>query len=231
MHGLVSGGADILELGIPFSDPMAEGPVIQASSERAVQKGVDLVQVLSWVLEFRQVDQDTPVVLMGYLNPFERFGYASLAREAAVSGVDGLLLVDCPPEEMPALQNSLDEHDVYSIRLIAPTTTEQRLQAIASGARGFIYYVSFKGTTGADRLDTDALAGPIQRIKQYSPLPVAVGFGIKDAASASVVAQYADAVVIGSALVAQLADCEDLKEACRCSEKFVSSVRKALDEG
>jgi len=230
MHALVAGGADLLELGIPFSDPMADGPVIQASSERAVGKGVDLVQVLAWVREFRQADRKTPIVLMGYMNPFERFGYASLARDTANAGVDGLLLVDCPPEEMPELQNSLDQHNVYSIRLVAPTTTTDRLQAITSGAQGFIYYVSFKGTTGASRLDTDALAEPVRKIRQFSDLPVAVGFGINDAASASAVAQISDAIVIGSALVARLAECKSSEEASKCANSFISSVREALDE-
>jgi len=229
MHALVDAGANLLELGIPFSDPMADGPVIQASSERAVEKGVNLKTVLGWVRQFRNKDPDTPVVLMGYLNPFERFGYESLARETAGAGVDGLLLVDCPPEEMQELQKSLDEHHVYSIRLVAPTTTENRLQDIVHDACGFIYYVSFKGITGAGRLDTGALAAPIQLIRENCALPVAVGFGITDAQSAVAVARNADAVVIGSALVAQLNECNELEEAVACAHQFISSVRKALD--
>lgn len=229
MHEMVAGGANMIELGIPFSDPMADGPVIQASSERAVQKGVGLESVLDWVRSFRQKDKRTPVVLMGYLNPFERFGYHRLATETAAAGVDGLLLVDCPPEEMLELQTSLDEYGVYSIRLIAPTTSEQRLQSIVSDARGFVYYVSFKGTTGAGRLESDAIAKPLEQIRSHTDLPVAVGFGIKDADSAVSVARHADGVVIGSALVAQLADCGTLQEASDCAKAFVSAVRSALD--
>ena len=231
MHHLVAGGADLLELGIPFSDPMADGPVIQASSERAVERGINLGQVLHWVKEFRLTDAVTPVVLMGYMNPFERFGYSALASEAASAGVDGLLLVDCPPEEMTELQNSLDKNGVHSIRLVAPTTTEERLSMIAASAHGFIYYVSFKGTTGAGRLNTGALSGPLSKIRAHSSLPVAVGFGIKDAESAAAVAQYADAVVIGSALVEQLAACSDAEQAFDCAESFVASIRKSLDNG
>ena len=230
MHELVSGGADIIELGIPFSDPMADGPVIQASSERAVDKGVGLDQVFSWVAAFRESDNRTPVVLMGYLNPFERFGYDQLAGRAAVAGVDALLLVDCPPEEMPGLQGELDNHQVYSIRLVAPTTSEDRLQVIMPAARGFVYYVSFKGTTGAGRLEADAVAGPISRIRAHTELPVAVGFGIKDADSAVLVAEHADGVVIGSALVALLAECETLDGARSCAREFLSTVRSALDQ-
>jgi len=231
MHQLVAGGADLIELGIPFSDPMADGPVIQASSARAVAKGVDLGQVLDWVRSFRRTDTQTPVVLMGYMNPFERYGYARLAKDTSEAGVDGLLLVDCPPEEMQSLQSSLDEYGVYSIRLVAPTTTEDRLQHIVHSAQGFIYYVSFKGTTGAGRLDVDALSGPIQRIRRNSSLPVAVGFGIKDAESAAAVARTADAVVIGSALVEQLAACEQSGAAGECAERFIASIRQSLDNG
>ncbi len=230
MHSLVESGADLLELGIPFSDPMADGPVIQASSERAVGKGVSLETVLQWVREFRLKDQITPVVLMGYLNPFERFGYSTLASESADAGVDGLLLVDCPPEEMQELQTSLDENDVSSIRLVAPTTTDERLRLITNGAHGFIYYVSFKGTTGAARINTDQIKRPVEKIKELSSLPVAVGFGIKDAETAANVAQCADAVVIGSALVSRLASCATLEEACNCCKTFVAPIRTALDQ-
>lgn len=230
MHELVAGGADMIELGIPFSDPMADGPVIQASSERAVQKGVGLERIFKWVQSFRQDDKHTPVILMGYLNPFERFGYSRLASEAAGSGVDGLLLVDCPPEEMPGLQGSLDEHEVYSIRLVAPTTSKSRMKTILADAHGFVYYVSFKGTTGAGRLESDAIAEPVRCIRGNTDLPVAVGFGIKDADSAASVAQHADGVVIGSALVAQLAQCQTLDDTLVCANKFISGVRSALDK-
>jgi len=229
MHALVEGGADIVELGVPFSDPMADGPVIQASSERAVRRGVDLSMILGWVEAFRVDDDETPVVLMGYMNPFERFGYARLAAETSKAGVDGLLLVDCPPEEMTTLQESLDEHGVYCIRLVAPTTTDERLQAIAGSARGFIYYVSFKGITGAGRLDVGALSRPLERVRQASDLPVAVGFGIKDAQSACAVAAHADAVVIGSALVERLAGQESEDRARACALEFMGPIRAALD--
>jgi tryptophan synthase alpha chain len=229
MHALVRGGADLIELGVPFSDPMADGPVIQEASERAIARGMDLKRVLACVTEFRRDNADTPVVLMGYLNPIERFGVRRFASEAAQAGVDGLLLVDCPPEEFPELQSSMIEHGLYNIRLVAPTTTQSRLSAIASAAQGFIYYVSFKGITGAGRLDTTALAEPVGRIRQCSNLPVAVGFGIKDAESAAAVAAHADAVVIGSALVQSLASRASETEACRDAEGFVASIRTALD--
>ena len=229
MHALVEGGADLIELGVPFSDPMADGPVIQAASERALGKGVDLAMVLGWVREFRENNTEVPVVLMGYLNPFERFGYTALARAANEAGVDGLLLVDCPPEEMQDLKQSLDDFDVYTIRLVAPTTTAQRLQTIVRSAGGFLYYVSFKGITGAGHLDAGSLADPIDRIRAASTLPVAVGFGIKDADSAVSVARYGDAVVIGSALVKSLAACGNTESATRAAFDFVASVRQSLD--
>lgn len=229
MHSLVSGGADILELGVPFSDPMADGPVIQAASERAVARGVDLARVLGWVNAFRQQDSLTPVILMGYMNPVERFGYTALVDECARCGVDGLLLVDCPPEEMQGLQTSMDEKAVYAIRLIAPTTSAARMQKIAESARGFIYYVSFKGTTGAGHLDAGSLTGPINAIRTMTRLPVAVGFGIKDAANACAVAEFADAVVIGSALVERLAACSGSFEVLKAARDFVQPVRTALD--
>lgn len=229
MHALVAGGADLIELGVPFSDPMADGPVIQAASERALEKNVDLARVFGWVREFRQDNQSCPVVLMGYMNPFERFGYAELAETASSAGVDGLLLVDCPPEEMRELQHSLDSAGVHTIRLVAPTTTEKRLKSILAAAGGFVYYVSFKGITGAGHLDYDALAGPLGRIRAHSKLPVAVGFGIKDAASAATVATWSDAVVIGSALVELLHAEADRESAAEAARGFVASIRQSLD--
>lgn len=229
MHRLVSGGADMLELGVPFSDPMADGPVIQAASERAVSRGVTLARVLTWVGEFRETDMRTPVILMGYMNPVERFGYSALLGECVRCGVDGLLLVDCPPEEMQALQASMDKAGIYAIRLIAPTTSAARMRKIAGSASGFIYYVSFKGTTGAGHLDAGSLAGPISRIRSMTRLPVAVGFGIRDAASAAAVAEYADAVVIGSALVDQLARCSGAAAVLSAAYDFIRPVRAALD--
>lgn len=229
MHSLVAGGADLVELGVPFSDPMADGPVIQASSERAIAKGVALEQVLEWVREFRQQDDETPVVLMGYMNPFERLGVDRLAARAVEVGVDGLLTVDCPPEELGTLGQSLDRAGVAHIRLVAPTTTGERLERVTRGARGFIYYVSFKGTTGAGHLDAQALRDPIGRLREHTELPVVVGFGISDAVSAAAVARHADGVVIGSALVQRLAECENAASALDVAGSFVREIRDALD--
>ncbi len=229
MHALVEGGADLIELGVPFSDPMADGPVIQAASERALDKGVDLARVFGWVREFRRDNEVCPVVLMGYMNPIERFGYPALAASASEAGVDGLLLVDCPPEEMQDLQESLDTAGIHCIRLVAPTTTTDRLRTILDSAGGFVYYVSFKGITGAGHLDAGALAGPVGEIRARSDLPVAVGFGIKDAGSAVAVAGHADAVVIGSALVGLLAGATGAGEAQGAARDFVASIRQSLD--
>ena len=229
LHALVEAGADILEIGVPFSDPTADGPVIQQASERAIARGVSLGGVLGMVRGFRERDADTPVVLMGYLNPIERYGYASFARDAATAGVDGILLVDCPPEEMSVLRNDLDAHGVYPVCLVAPTTTEARMEAIARQAAGYLYYVSFKGITGANRLDAGALAGPLETLRRHSDLPLAVGFGIKDAASAAAVAGLADGVVIGSALVAALAGQASRDAACEAARAFLAPVRAAMD--
>lgn len=229
LHALVDGGADILEIGVPFSDPTADGPVIQQASERAIARGVSLVRVLDMVRAFRARDSNTPVVLMGYLNPIERYGYASFARDAAAAGVDGILLVDCPPEEMSVLRADLDEHGVCPVCLVAPTTTETRMTAIAGQAAGYLYYVSFKGITGANRLDAGALAEPLERLRRHSDLPLAVGFGIKDAASAAAVAGLADGVVIGSALVAALAGQVNREAACDEARAFLAPVRAAMD--
>lgn len=229
MHALVAGGANLIELGVPFSDPMADGPVIQQSSERAIEKGVTLSAVLDNVREFRERDADTPVILMGYMNPIERFGEEQFAEAAAKAGVDGLLLVDCPPGEAPQLHESLSSHGLSSILLVAPTTHEARLQAICDAAQGFIYYVSFKGITGAARLDTAAMASPIEAIRKHSSLPVAAGFGITDGKSAAAVAAHTDGVVIGSALVKVLAEATSAEAATEAARTFVASVRESLD--
>ena len=229
MHALVAGGADLIELGVPFSDPMADGPVIQLSSERAIARGVTLAGVLDMVRSFRRDDGDTPVVLMGYLNPVVRFGYDRLGQAAREAGVDAFLLVDCPPEEAGVLQRNLEAVDIDCIRLVAPTTTPERLARICRQARGFLYYVSFKGITGANRLDTGALAGPIRAIRDKSTLPVAAGFGITGPESARATAEFADAVVIGSALVKLLADAGNTAEACERARDFVASIRTSLD--
>lgn len=233
MHALVAGGADLIELGVPFSDPMADGPVIQLASERAIEKGVSLRSVLDMVAAFRERDTQTPVVLMGYLNPVERLcqvaGEPAFVKDVAAAGVDGLLLVDCPPEEGHALHSAMAEAGIDNILLVAPTTRDARLETLAAQARGFIYYVSFKGITGANRLDSAALAEPVARVRSASELPVLAGFGIRDADSAAAVAAHADGVVIGSALVEALADAPSSEEACRRAGEFVASIRRALD--
>ena len=229
MHELVAAGADVLELGVPFSDPMADGPVIQEASERAIAKGVSLRGVLNTVTEFRQKDRATPVVLMGYMNPVERFGHDSFARDAAGAGVDGVLMVDCPPEELGELKVLLDAAKVWPICLVAPTTTPARMEVIAQNARGYLYYVSFKGITGADRLDRSGIAAPLEEIRRHTKLPIAVGFGIKDPASAAAVAEMADAVVIGSALVQRLSSAGSAAEAGQLAREFLAPVRAAMD--
>jgi len=229
MHSLVSAGADLLELGIPFSDPMADGPVIQAASERAIKKGVSLHLALDMVARFREMDSSTPVVLMGYMNPIERYGHAEFAADAAKSGVDGVLMVDCPPEEMADLTRLMEHHGVHPIRLLAPTTTPERIGLVAAHARGYLYYVSFKGVTGADRLDHAGIVAPLQEIRRHTKLPVAVGFGIKDATSAAAVAKIADAVVIGSALVEALSKAHSMEQANQLAVDFLAPVRQAMD--
>ena len=229
MHALVEAGADLLELGVPFSDPAADGPVIQAASERAISRGVSLKLVLEIVSEFRQVDSDTPVVLMGYLNPIERYGHAEFARDADRAGVDGILMVDCPPEEMVHLRGQLDEHGIYPICLVAPTTMPDRMERIARQAKGYIYYVSFKGITGANRLEQTSLAEPLRELRSHSDLPLAVGFGIKDPQSAAAIAGLADGVVIGSALIERLAGAQTEADSCRQVADFLAPVRVAMD--
>ncbi len=231
MHELVRSGANILELGFPFSDPTADGPVIQAASERSIARGVTLRAVLEMVGEFRKSDEDTAVVLMGYLNPVERYGPERLVVDAKAAGVDALLLVDCPPEENFGLREAMNTHGLYSICLLAPTTTRERREAITANARGFIYYVSFKGITGADSLNTAGLADIIAAIKQSCKLPVAVGFGIKDAVTAAAVAECADAVVIGSALVERLSTAKTRAEALQAAAGFLAPIDAAMDNG
>ncbi len=201
LHTLADNGADVIELGVPFSDPMADGPTIQRAAERALAAGMNLRGVLALVAEFRQRNHTTPVVLMGYLNPVHRMGYAEFAAAAAQAGVDGVLTVDCPAEEIDALHGCLKQQGLDCIFLVAPTTTEARMAEIARRASGFVYYVSLKGVTGAAHLDVAAVAGKIERLRQYTDLPIGVGFGITDEASAAAVAQIADAVIVGSRLV------------------------------
>lgn len=231
MHALVEAGADIIELGVPFSDPMADGPVIQQACERALVHDTSLLDVIAMVKRFREHDGDTPVVLMGYLNPIEVIGYQQFADAAADAGVDGVLTVDLPPEEAadtlpPVIQAGLDP-----IFLVAPTSTEERVEAIVKAAAGFIYYVSLKGVTGAANLDVDAVAEKIGQIREKTDLPLGVGFGIRDAQSARAVSQVADAVVVGSALVKQIAALADQPEKIADALKAVlAPMRQAMDE-
>ncbi|MEQ6289501.1 tryptophan synthase subunit alpha [Vogesella sp. GCM10023246] len=204
MHGLVDGGADIIELGIPFSDPMADGPVIQRASERALVHKVSLRDVLAMVKIFRQSNQTTPVVLMGYLNPVHVIGYQQFAQSAADAGVDGVLTVDCPPEEAGDLSAALTAAGLDPVFLIAPTTPEERVREIARHARGYVYYVSLKGVTGAGNLDIADVARKIAALRQFIEVPIGVGFGIRDAETTRAIAGTADAVVVGSRLVQEI---------------------------
>lgn len=201
MHSMVENGADILELGVPFSDPMADGATIQRAVERALANGVSLRDVLNTVAQFRQTNQHTPVVLMGYLNPIHKMGYATFAQAAADAGVDGVLTVDSPIETISSLHAELKSRGVDCIFLVAPTTTEQRVAQIAQLASGFVYYVSLKGVTGSAKLDTQAVAEKLAMLRQHIHIPIGVGFGISDAASAAQIAQVADAVIVGSKIV------------------------------
>ena len=230
MHSLVKAGADILELGVPFSDPMADGPVIQLGNERALENDVTLDQVLELVTRFRADDGDTPVVLMGYLNPIEAKGYAETAAAAAAAGVDGFIVVDMPPEEASELHGCLRERSLDLIFLLAPTTTEERIRKICEQASGFVYYVSLKGVTGAGHLDTGDVADKVAQIKGVTGLPVGVGFGIRDGDSAARVAEVSDAVVVGSALVSRVA--ERLEQPDTIPDhvsELVASMRTAMD--
>ncbi|UXY13738.1 tryptophan synthase subunit alpha [Chitiniphilus purpureus] len=227
MHALVTGGADIIELGVPFSDPMADGPVIQRASERALAHGVSLRQVLAMVAQFRERDAATPVVLMGYANPVEAMGYEVFASAAVAAGVDGVLTVDLPPEEAGPCNAVLRAHGLDQIFLLAPTTPESRLKAAARLASGYVYYVSLKGVTGAAHLDVSNVAEKLAMLRTHLSLPIGVGFGIRDAASARAVAAVADAVVIGSRLVQEV-EAGEAGLAQRLTD-FLAGVRAAMD--
>lgn len=230
MHAMVAAGADLLELGVPFSDPMAEGPTIQKACERALLHNVSLRDVLAMVKEFRQKDSQTPVVLMGYMNPVEIMGYQNFANAAAEAGVDGLLTVDMPPEEAGDLVAILAEAQIDPIFLLAPTTVDARMAKICAAARGFIYYVSLKGVTGAANLDVELVEQKMAQIRQHTQIPIGVGFGIRDAETAKRVAAVADAVVVGSAVVNRVAENaeqpEKIQEAV-CS--LLREMRAAMD--
>jgi len=230
MHTLVEAGADIVELGVPFSDPMADGPVIQRSSERALAHGASLLGVLDMVQTFRQRDQQTPVVLMGYLNPFESMGYEGFAAAAAAAGVDGVITVDLPPEEGEDFNRALRTNGLDPIFLLAPTSSAARIRLIGGQASGFVYYVSLKGVTGAANLDVDAVAAKVAEIKSLLDLPVGVGFGIRDAASAARIAAVSDAVVVGSALVELVERLGDDAVSLRGElSSLVAAMRAAMD--
>jgi len=232
MQALAEGGADVIELGVPFSDPMADGPVIQQASERALARGIGLAQVLDAVRAFRAQDPQTPVVLMGYANPVERYdqvhGTGAFVKDAHESGVDGLLIVDYPPEECGPLSAALRERQMDLIFLLAPTSTEARIKQVGELATGYVYYVSLKGVTGAGHLDTSAVAEAVPRIQKHVRVPVGVGFGIRDAATAQAIGRVADGVVIGSRLV-QILENQTRENAPRVAREFMAEIRAALD--
>ncbi|MBO1111977.1 tryptophan synthase subunit alpha [Bordetella petrii] len=237
MHALVQAGADIIELGVPFSDPMADGPVIQRAAERAIAQGVGLRRVLELVAQFRRDDTATPVVLMGYANPIECMGQQAFAQAAQQAGVDGVLVVDYPPEEVDAFAGQLETCGIAPIFLLAPTSTDARIQAVARIARGYVYYVSLKGVTGSGSLNTDDVAARVALIRRHVSIPVGVGFGIRDAASAQNIARAADAVVIGSKLIETLEQAvaaapagKQTEAAVAAASQWLGGIRQALDQ-
>jgi tryptophan synthase alpha chain len=231
MHALVAAGADMLEVGVPFSDPMADGPVIQAACERALEHHVSLRQILDMVRAFREQDGQTPVVLMGYLNPIEVMGYEAFSVAAREAGVDGVLTVDLPPEEAHDLVVSLKAEQLDPIFLAAPTSDDERIHRMAQSGGGFLYYVSFKGVTGANRLDVQQVREKLTQIRGNTDLPVGVGFGIRDAQSAARIAEFADAVVVGSALVNRIAALIDQPEQIPVqAPELIAEMRSAMDE-
>ncbi len=228
MLAMAEAGADVIELGVPFSDPMADGPVIQRAAERAVKAGIGLARVLADVAEFRRSNQATPVVLMGYANPIERYGIERFVVDAKAAGVDGVLVVDYPPEECEAFAALLKAQELDPIFLLAPTSSEARMQCIGEIASGYVYYVSLKGVTGAGHLNTAAVAEMIPRIRRHVSTPVGVGFGIRDAATARAVADVSDAVVIGSRLV-ELLEVQPRDNVAQTGAQFIREIRAALD--
>lgn len=228
MHAMVAGGANILELGVPFSDPMAEGPVIQRACERALAQGVGIMDVFAMVAEFRQTNQHTPVVLMGYANPIERIGAARFIAESQKAGADGAIVVDYPPEECEEFSAAMRAAGLDLIFLLAPTSTEQRIAQVAKVGGGFSYYVSLKGVTGAGNIDTVEVAERLKAIRQHVALPIGVGFGIRDGATARAVAEVADAVVIGSRIIQEI-EHVGAEKAVVAVETFVAGIRSALD--
>ena len=228
MHALARAGADVIELGVPFSDPMADGPVIQRSSERALKRGVSLRGVLGFIAEFRRTDRDTPVVIFGYANPIESLGVERFADAARSADADGVLVVDYPPEEAGELVQALDARGLDMIFLLSPTTTDERLERIARLGRGYLYYVSLRGVTGAANIDLADVAARVRRVHEFTRLPVGVGFGIRDAGSARAIGAVADAVVIGSALIQEMEKAPRDKVTERAAA-FLAPIREALD--
>ena len=232
MHGMVAGGADVIELGVPFSDPSADGPVIQKAGDRALSFGIGLVQVLAMVREFRLQDNKTPVVLMGYANPVEAYDFKrgpdAFVRDAAAAGIDGILIVDYPPEECVDFAAKLRALNMDLIFLLAPTSTPERMAQVARVASGYVYYVSLKGVTGSGALDIDAVEAMLPRIRQHVSVPVGVGFGIRDAATAKAISRVADAVVIGSKII-QLIDQQPREQVVPVVREFLTGIRSALD--
>ena len=232
MHGMVEAGSDVIELGVPFSDPMADGPVIQKAGERALSLGVGMAEVLAAVKTFRRQNDSTPVVLMGYANPIEAYdiahGEGSFIRDSAAAGVDGLLVVDYPPEECEQFAANLRAHGMDLIFLLAPTSTDARMQLVARIASGYVYYVSLKGVTGAGHLDTAAVEQMLPRIRSHVSIPVGVGFGIRDAQTAQAIGRVADAVVIGTKLI-QVIEAQPHEKVVPAAVDFLRGIRQALD--
>jgi tryptophan synthase alpha chain len=228
MHEMVRAGVDVIELGVPFSDPMADGPVIQRASERALKQGVGLRDVLACVAEFRQRNTTTPIVLMGYANPIERMGLDVFADAAVVAGVDGVLVVDYPPEESAALLAAMDSRGIATIYLLSPTSSPARIKLVSEAARGYVYYVSLKGVTGAGNIDTEEVGRKIAEIKTQIKIPVGVGFGIRDGMTAKLISNAADAVVIGSRIVQEIESAPPEKVVENVG-KLVASFRFAMD--
>lgn len=229
MHAMAAAGADVIELGVPFSDPMADGPIIQRASERALKKGVSLRSILEMVAEFRRQDNATPVVLMGYGNPIEAMGWEIFAGRCAEVGVDGVLTVDFPPEESHEAFEHLQRHGIDPIFLLAPTTEEARIEQVAKLARGYVYYVSLKGVTGAGNLDLSAIEQKLPQLRKHIKLPIGVGFGIRDAATARAVAKLCDGVVVGSRIVQQIEDSTEATVIANVS-RLVNELRVAIDK-
>ena len=229
MHALAEAGADVIELGVPFSDPMADGPVIQRASERALKHHIGLRDVIAMVAEFRKVNSETPVVLMGYGNPIEAMGWEHFARQCEEAGVDGALTVDFPPEESHEAFGHLQRHGIDPIFLLAPTTGEDRVEKVAKQARGYVYYVSLKGVTGAGHLNTDEIASKVPQLRKHITLPIGVGFGIRDAATAHAVSRLCDGVVVGSRLVQEIEQSSEQNVAGNVAA-LVRELRQAIDQ-